>query len=125
MNIPKATRPLEYICLFPTDMPTQQGDVFVFFALDVFSDFAFNTGTENQLNDSLILKHIKLLVNEPNFIKHRNQGFTLVLHKFEHLVTDINSIIKPLNGKVIINDPFVAKTFEPFFKVLYQNMGKV
>jgi hypothetical protein len=69
--------------------------------------------------------HIELLVNDPDFIKHRDQGFTLVLHKFEYLVFAINAIIKPLNGKVIFNDPFVAKTFEPFFKTLYQNIGKL
>ena len=123
MNIPTTTRPLEYVCLFPADMPTLEGDAFMFFALDTFSQFVFNTGVEIQLNDELILKHIELLVKDPDFIKHRDNGFTLVLHKFKHLVFAINAIIKPFNGKVIINDQFVAETFEPFLKSMYQNMA--
>jgi hypothetical protein len=78
---------------------------------------------ENQLNDELILKHIELLVNDPNFIKHRENGFTLVLHKFKHLVFAINAIIEPFNGEILINDQFVAETFEPFLKSMYQNMS--
>lgn len=124
MSIPIATRSLEYVCLFPVDFPTQEGDAFIFAAIDVFSEYAFNTGVENQLNDELILKHIELLVNDPEFIKHRDNGFTLVLHKFEHLVFAINAIIKPFNGKVIINDPFVAQTFKPFLKNIYQHLAK-
>lgn len=124
MNTPTATRPLEYVCLFPADIPTQEGDAFMFLAIDTFSEFVFNTGVENQLNDELILKHIELLIEDPNFIKQRDNGFTLVLHKFEHLIFAINAIIKPFNGKVIINDTFVALNFEPFLKGMYQNMGK-
>ena len=123
MNTLTATRPLEYVCLFPADIPTQEGDAYLFFAIDTFSEFVFNTGVENQLNDSLILKHIELLINDPEFIKHRSNGFTLVLHKFEHLIFAINAIIEPFNGKVIINDPFVAQIFEPFLKSMYQNMA--
>lgn len=125
MNYPIATRPLEYVCLFPADISFQKDqELFAFFAVDVFSEFAFNTGMENQLNDSLVLKHIQLLINDPNFIKHRKNGFTLVLHKFQHLTADINTIIKPLNGNLIFNDPFVSKVFEPFLKLFYQNMSK-
>lgn len=124
MNIPKATRPLEYVCLFPADIPTQEGDAYVFFAVDAFSRFAFNTGVESQLNDFIFLKHIQLLTEDAEFLKHRDNGFTLVLHKFEHLIPSINKIIQPLNGKVIINDPFVAHIVAPFLKSLYQGMGK-
>ena len=54
MNTPIATRPLEYVCLFPADMPTLEGDVFMFFAIDAFSQFVFNTGVEKQLNDVIV-----------------------------------------------------------------------
>ena len=119
-----ATRPLEYVCLFPTDIPTKEGVFFVFFAIDVYSKFIFKTGDEDQLNDKLILKHIALLVNDPIFTQHHHNGFTLVLHKFKHLVFSIRVIIEPLNGKVIINDHFVAQTFIPFLKNMYQFIGK-
>ena len=72
----------------------------------------------------MVLKHISLLVEDDKFKAHRENGFTLVLHKYEHLIFAINQLIKPFNGSVIINDEFVAKTIEEPIKEMYKFMGK-
>ena len=60
MNLPKATRPLEYVGLFQADMATtQDGDVFAFIAVDMFSMKVFFTGAELNRDNDNIIKHAK------------------------------------------------------------------
>lgn len=44
--MPKATRPLEYVCLFPLPVPPEKkhDDLYGFMAVDVFSKFLFHLG---------------------------------------------------------------------------------
>jgi hypothetical protein len=45
-NIPKATRPRQVLCFFATDIPTKQGDAYVFHSIDVFSKYLFLKSVE-------------------------------------------------------------------------------
>jgi hypothetical protein len=118
-----ATRPLEYICLYQIEYPTRdKGDVYMFAAVDVFSEFLFVTGTEESNNDQLILKHVKLLLNDKNFKQHSN-SFTLVFHKHSELKKDIEAIIKPLGGNMIVDDPLVAKVFTPVIEHIFKSFA--
>lgn len=120
----KATRPLEYVCFFPTSIPTKEGDAYVFLSVDVFSDFVFNTGEEANDNPENILKHIYLLTEHPAFAIHIKEGFTLVLHKYKEFEPRINNIIKPINGKVIFDGQYVNKIMMPILKDMFRHVDK-
>jgi len=79
---------------------------------------------EQELNDQMILKHISLLIENENFKAQRENGFTLVLHKYEHLIFAIDQLIKPFKGSVIVNDAFVAKTIENPIKEMYKFINR-
>lgn len=120
----KPSRPLEYVCLFPADVPTQvDGDVFLFIAVDAYTQFMFNTGVEKDREPHTVLKHIALLMKDKEFMRHRDNGFTLVLHKYQEQKDAIEAIIKPYNGKVIFDDPYLSKIVMPVLEVLFKHFA--
>jgi hypothetical protein len=120
----KATRPLEYICFFPAEFPTQvDGDVYAFIFVDVYSEFVILTGMEKDRNHKTILKHIRLLTKNKDFLNHKGSPFTLVLHKYEEISIDILKIIKPFKGKVLIDDAFVAEKVSPVLESLFASLA--
>jgi hypothetical protein len=119
----KATRPLEYICFFPAEFPTRDdGDVYAFMFVDVYSEFLIMTGMEKDRSHKNVLKHIRLLTRHKDFQLHRGKPFTLVLHKFEEISIDIFRIIKPFKGKVLIDDAFVAEKVSPVLESLFASL---
>ncbi|CAN5349967.1 hypothetical protein BH10BAC1_BH10BAC1_20310 [soil metagenome] len=120
----KATRPLEHVCFFPTSIPTQEEDAYVFVSIDAFSGYAFNTGIESDDSPDNIIKHIYLLTEHPDFLIHIHNGFTLVLHKYKELEPKINNIIQPINGKVIFDPQYVNKMMMPVLKDMFRHIQK-
>jgi hypothetical protein len=116
----KATRPLEYVWVFPLEVPTEEGNVYIFLAQDIYSELLFNTGAENTLDTQVFLKHIRLLLEQPEFKMHIHKGFTLILHKYAELDKEINSIIKPFGGNFLVDDATVAKYLEPVILSLFK-----
>jgi hypothetical protein len=120
----KATRPLEFICFFPAEFPTTiDGDVYAFMFVDVYSEFLIMTGMEKGRNQKTILKHIRLLTKNKDFLKHKGSPFTLVMHKYEEITVDILHIIKPFKGKVLIDDAFVAEKISPILESLFASLA--
>lgn len=120
----KATRPLEYICFFPVEFPTRIDDeVFAFIFVDVYSEFVIITGLEKSKSNETILKHIRLLTRNKDFLKHKGVPFTLVLHKYEEIIGDILRLIKPFKGKVLIDDAFVAEKVTPVLESLFTSLA--
>ena len=110
----QATRPFEYICFFPAEFPTQiDGDVYAFIFVDVYS----GRSIEN------ILKHIRLLTWNKDFLSHKGKPFTLILHKYEELKDDILHIIEPFKGKFLVNDVFVAEKIAPVLESLFATLS--
>lgn len=123
-KFPEATRPLEYIGLFPASMPTKKdGEVFMYIAVDAFTRFAFNTGIERDNSPASILKHIKLLINHKDFRIQSGQTFTIVLHKYKEITPQINEIIQPSGGKVIFNDPYLTSIMAPVLENMMKFMS--
>ena len=120
----KASYSLEFVCLFSVEMPTLEGDAYVFLAVDVFSEFVFSTGVEKDRKKDNLLKHVKLLVNNEDFKKKLPVPFTLVFHKYEELRKDIDKIIKPLGGKMIVDDLFVTRVLTPVIEHLFKSLSK-
>ena len=105
-KIPKATRPLEFVSFFTMKLKTKEGPAYSYFAVDDFTEFAFNTGIEIDENPETILKHIYLLMEDKDFVKHIDKGFTLVLADYQDLSDRINAIISSVNGKLIYDREF-------------------
>jgi hypothetical protein len=119
----KATTPLEYLCFYPAEFPTRDdGDVYAFMFVDVYSEFLIMTGLEKDRSPKTILKHISLLKQNRDFLKHKGVPFTLVLHKYEEITPEILQVIKPLNDKVLIDDVFVAEKVSPVLESLFASL---
>ncbi len=121
----KATKPLQYVCLFPADMPTQKdGDVFIFMFVDAYSGFAFNPLVEHDREPDTVLKNISALLQTPDFINQNTNGFTIVLHKYDNILAQANELVKPYNGKVIIDAIYVTQIVMPVLQHMFSHMAK-
>jgi hypothetical protein len=114
----KARRPGEFVAFFTMEIQTGEGPGFVFFACDAFSKFAYTMGVEPNENPENILKHIYLLTEDPNFVLHRDQGFTLVLDRYEELSERIEGIIKAVHGRVLYDKKFHREIIKPLLEGL-------
>ena len=126
-NFPKATRPLEYVGLFQADMATtQDGDVFAFIAVDMFSMKVFFTGAEPNRDNETVIKHTKLLLQDKDFIwgMKEHGSFTLVYHKFTDIVPLLNDIVKPYGGNIMVSDAFVTMVVLPVVEQLFKTIAK-
>jgi hypothetical protein len=114
----KAQRPGEFVAFFTMRFQTGEGPGFVFLACDAFTEFAFTMGVEPNENPETILKNIYLLTEDPNFLLHRDNGFTLVLDRFEELSERIEGIIKPVHGQVLYDKRFHGEIAKPLLEGL-------
>ncbi|HEY0297757.1 MAG TPA: hypothetical protein VGB84_00920 [Arachidicoccus sp.] len=118
-----ATRPKEVLCLFPVEFPTQEGDAYFFLAMDVYSEFLIHTGTEKSNNIECVLKHIGLLLQHKDLERYKNRPFTLVLHKHEEFRTEIEGIIKPYGGTLVVSDAYLSEKMMPAIEVLFMRLA--
>ena len=117
----KAIKPLQYVCFFPTEFSTKQdGDLYVYLALDIYSQKLFNLGVFKDNQPLTVLKHIELLMNDKDFKLHRDKGFTLILHKYKSVEPQINTIIAPYKGKVIFNDAYIVDNMMPAIENIFK-----
>ena len=121
-NIINPTRPLEYVCFFSFEVPTKDGNAYVFLAVDAYSKFAFQTGVELNDNPETIIKHLYLLTELPDFAKQMGKGFTLVLHKYQEIEDKINLVINPVGGKILFDGNFLSKITMLVIKNMIQRM---
>lgn len=121
---PKAERPLEYVALFHFQMSTMEGPGFVFVAVDAFSEFAFSLGVERDESPRTILKNIYFLMEQPDFVKYIDFGFTLVLGEHEELTDQISAILKPVKGKLIFSKGFNSYLSNPVLKSFRESMSR-
>jgi hypothetical protein len=124
-NFPKATRELEYVAVFDFEMSTLEGPAHIFIAVDAFRDFAFNLGVDRDKNPETVLKNIYFLMENPEFVKHIDNGFTLVLGEYEELSERIQAILNPVNGKLLFNKSFNNFLALPFLKHFSEQSGKL
>jgi len=78
------------------------------------------TGVERNRGKRNTLKHIKLLTQNEQFVNGRPESFTLILHKYEELRPDIEKMIAPLGGSMIVDDVVVTEYLSPIIEHVYQ-----
>lgn len=124
MALKKTTKPCEIISFFPADLsPNDDGSIMVYIALDDYSEFLFNLGTSTSDSDSNLLNAIKKLMNNKDFKRYRHP-FTLVLHKYEYLRSEIEAIIQPHGGTFIVDDYYVNDKIMPVLKMMMESLYK-
>jgi len=115
----------EVICIFPIEIPTPEGDIYAFTAIDVASTVAFEPLVEKNNGIDNLLNYIQQLVRDEKFLINKDQPFTLVLHKYEQYFPMIEQIIKPHKGvAVIVDEDLLLKTMTPFIENFYKMMGQ-
>lgn len=123
-QFPKVKRPGEYFAFFTLETQTKAGTAYVFLACDALSGFCINTGIELNENPENILKHIYLLTENPDFVRHMDKGFTLVLDQYEELNERINEILKHVNGKILFDKKFHHHIADPMKKSFSELLNK-
>lgn len=106
----------ELICIYPIEVSLPDGDYFVFVAIDAVSGFAFEPLIEKNDGIQNLLNFIKQLLKDEDFKAYGDQRFTLVLHKYEKDITEIENLIRFHRGHVFIDEELVAKTTAPFIE---------
>lgn len=125
MQIINPTKPCEVISLFPADLsPNDDGSIMFYVVLDSFSEFLFQLEVANANTELNLLNSIKQLMKNKNFNLY-NHPFTLVLHKYEHLRNEIESIIKPYGGTFVVDDLYVNKGITRFGNAFQTHKQKI
>ena len=119
---PIAQRQLEYVAFFHFHVPTKEGPGYVFIAVDAFSQYAFSLGVERDLSPETILKNVYFLTEHPDFVKHADKGFTLVMGEYQNLSDRIAAILKPANGQLLFNEEFNRYLTDPVLKSLRESL---
>lgn len=91
--------------------------------MDVYAEYMFYTGIEQDQNKSSILKHVQLLMDNEVFQQHKDKPFTLVFHKFEELRKDIESIIQSHNGRMVVDEDYVAQKMMPVVEDFFKHLS--
>jgi hypothetical protein len=123
-DFPTAKRPLEYVAFFHFKLSTAEGPAYVFLAVDAFTEFAYSLGIERDENPETVLKNIYFLTENEDFVRHADNGFTIVLEEHENLSPRIEAIIKPMKGKVLFSKGFNNYLSNPVLKSIRDSMMK-
>lgn len=115
-TFPIAQRQIEYVAFFHFSVPTKEGLGYIFIAVDAFSQYAFNLGVERELSPETILKNIYFLAEHPDFTKHLDKGFTLVMGEHQDLSNRISAILKPVGGQLLFDKEFNDYLSNPVLK---------
>jgi hypothetical protein len=113
-KILKAKYELEYVAFLNVRLNTKEGFAYVFAAVDAFTCHAFGLGVERENGPESVLKNVYLLTEHKDFQSKNKHGFTLVFQDNEALSERIETILKPVGGKVIYNkiyNNFIANPF--------------
>lgn len=115
-TFPKAKRQLEYVAFFNFKIPTQEGVMIVFAAIDAYSQYVFKLGFEQDETPQTVIKNISMLLKSPDFIKHSKNGFTLVLEKYNELNEQIKESFGEMKGQVMFDKNFNSHISKPFLE---------
>ena len=126
-EFPISTRPLEYVALLVVELSTKEGPVFLYVAYDPYIDKLFNLSIEKEDNPNNLLKSLYYLAEDPLFLEYNINGFTLILENQEELSSNIEIILRPINGQFIFDKAFNTYLALPVIKSLKDfliNRGK-
>lgn len=113
-SVPLVRKPCDVICMLPLKLRTiQDGDVFMFPTLDVYSEFLFQAPVERGDDMEYLLKSIQLLLNNNDFKSKKGKRFVLVLPEYQEHRSQIELLIRPHGGSLIYNQVYVENRMAP------------
>lgn len=124
MSFNKPGKPCEVIVFFPADLsPNDDGSIMFYIVLDSYSEFLFNLKPAQSDTDVNLLSAIKELMENKDF-KRYSHSFTLVLHKYEYLRNEIENIINPYGGSLMVDDSYVSEKVLPVMEMLFKSLNQ-
>lgn len=122
-SVPAATKPGDVVCMLSVKFRTKaDGDVFMFPAIDVYSEFLFQAPVERGDDMEYLLKSIQVLMGNKDFKKQKGKKFALVLPAYQEHRREIELLIQPHGGKLIFNEAYVlnktAHAMEHFLRIV-------
>ena len=123
-HLAEATRPCEILCFLPVEFPVSQDTAYCYLTMDVYSQFLIQTGLEYSNHITYVLKHMELLMQHADFVNRKQREFTIVLHKHEEHRAQIEAIIGPHGGSLVIDEPYLYDRMVPAIESLFKRMAK-
>ncbi len=125
MKLSSPTGPRQIICLRPFKFNTQEdGEVFLFFAVDVFSGYLFSLGGSHSLEPGDILNPVEQLMQHEDFLRYTGTPFTLVLDFGDDLVDELNRVVMPHGGRVLVDANFIEDVMMPHMLEFFGAFGR-
>jgi len=118
-----ASRPLQIVYLSAFYAPVEkEGDMYVFFALDEYSQFFFQLGIVPEINEQNIVNNIIQFTQNEDFVRvFKKEPFTLIV-PFE-LDTPAQMLLKEVlqhfNAKVEYNQELVFEKTKPVLNSIF------
>ena len=113
-SIRKATRPNEVVCIIAIELNTiKDGKGYMFVIMDAYSEFIFHAGVERGDGLEHVTNQIRQFLSNKDFSKHKSQPFTLVMSGFEEYRKEIEKIIEPHNGTMVVDGAYIKKQLTP------------
>lgn len=125
-----AQRPLEYVCVFPLEFPTEEGDALFHFAVDGFSKMLYVAGSDLKdkgARHELLIQHLQELLEQEGFRENLPQGATFVFHAYEEHRPAIETVLRPYGAVMAIDEPTVMEEMKPVVEAMVEDgklMGK-
>jgi hypothetical protein len=124
-TVKKATRPNEVICFVKVDLNTvKDGKVYMFITMDAYSEFMLQAGVERGDELEYVLEQIQQLLSNTDFNRLSGQPFTLVMNDFEEYRNEIEELIKPDAGTMVIDTAYIKRELGPAIERFLATVAK-
>lgn len=125
MQIPQASRPRELIYFTSIELSTvQDGIIRMFLIMDGYSEFIFHVGAERGDDMEYVLKQVQQLINNKDFNRYSNQPFILAMSDYEEYREQIESLIHPIGGTMLVDEDYVMSRMAPVIENFLASVTK-
>lgn len=98
----------------PIELNTvKDGKGYMFMIIDAYSEFMFQVGVERGDDMEHVLKQIQQLLGNKDFNRHRGQPFILVMSDYEEYRNEIEKLIKPHGGTMVVDAAYIKRELAP------------
>lgn len=122
-TIPEARQACDVFCVMPVALKTQDdGEVFLFLSVDVATRYIVLHEVERGSEVEYLLKHLQKLLAQPQ-MQHRADPFTVVLPFYDEHAAQIEALLEPRGGSLVVNEEYMAMVMNPVIDELSKHMS--
>ena len=96
----------------------------MFMIMDAYSEFMFQVGIERGDDMEYVLKQIQQFLNSKDFNKYKSQPFTLVMTGFEEYRNEIEKLIQPRGGTMVVDAAYIKREMAPAVNLFMETLSK-